>query len=72
MLSPTSRLSATHEKSAGTEGVGYTQVFSRRDSGNENNTVSVLENRRLSDIRVMLIGVRNKSNLGEGRLCVGQ
>ena len=51
-----------HEKSAGTEGVGYTQVFSRRDSGNENNTVSVLGNPSLSDIRVMLIGVRNKSN----------
>ncbi len=60
------------EKSAGTEGVGYTQVFSRRDSGNENNTVSVLGNPSLSDIRVMLIGVRNKSNSVKDGCSVGQ
>ena len=50
------------EKSAGTEGVGYARVFSRRDPGNENNTISILGNPSLSDVRVMLIGIRNKSN----------
>lgn len=51
-----------HEKSAGTPGVGFTQVYSKRDGDNDNNTVSILGNPSLSDIRVMLIGVRNKSN----------
>ncbi len=51
-----------HEKSAGTPGVGFAQVFSQRDPGNEHNTVSIFGNPSLSDIRVMLIGVRNKSN----------
>ncbi len=50
------------EKSAGTEGVGYARVYSRRDPGNENNTISILGNPSLSDVRVMLIGIRNKSN----------
>ncbi len=50
------------EKSAGTTGVGYAQVFSRRDPSDENNTISVLGNPSLSDVRVMLIGIRNKSN----------
>ncbi|MCM1152701.1 MAG: cell surface protein SprA [Muribaculum sp.] len=51
-----------HDRSAGVEGVGYTRVFSRRDPSNEHNTVSVLGNPSLSDVRVMLIGIRNKSN----------
>ena len=51
-----------HEKSAGTSGVGFTNVFSRRDGSNERNTVSILGNPSLSDVRVMLIGIRNKSN----------
>ena len=51
-----------HEKSVGTEGVGYTKLFSGRDPGNERNTISVLGNPSLSDVRVMLIGVRNRSN----------
>ena len=49
------------DRSAGTEGVGYTTVYSRRDPSNERNTISVLGNPSLSDVRVMLIGVRNKS-----------
>lgn len=44
------------------EGIGYTTLFSQRDPENEKNTVSVLGNPSLSDVRVMLIGVRNKSN----------
>ncbi|MDE6010037.1 MAG: cell surface protein SprA, partial [Muribaculaceae bacterium] len=50
-----------HERSAGTEGVGFTTLFSRRDPSNEQNTISVLGNPSLSDVRVMLIGVRNRS-----------
>ena len=50
------------DRSAGVEGVGYTQLFSRRDPSNERNTISVMGNPSLSDVRVMLIGVRNRSN----------
>lgn len=51
-----------HDLSAGVEGVGYMQLYSGRDPDNEHNTVSVMGNPSLSDIRVMLIGVRNRSN----------
>ncbi len=51
-----------HDRSAGTEGVGYNILYSRRDPANEHNLVSVLGNPSLSDVRVMLIGVRNRSN----------
>ena len=51
-----------HEKSEGAPGVGYAVLYSMRDPSNEKNTVSVLGNPSLSDVRVMLIGVRNKSN----------
>ena len=51
-----------HQRSAGTEGVGYTVLYSVRDPENDHNTVSVLGNPSLSDVRVMLIGVRNRSN----------
>ena len=50
-----------HAKSAGTDGVGYATLYSRRDPDNDHNTVSVLGNPSLSDVRVMLIGIRNKS-----------
>lgn len=50
------------ELSAGTEGVGYSLLYSRRDPENEHNTIAVLGNPSLSDVRVMLIGVRNRSN----------
>lgn len=51
-----------HQRSLHTPGVGFTEVFSKRDAGNEHNTVSVLGNPSLSDVRVMLIGIRNRSN----------
>lgn len=50
------------ERSEGVEGVGYNRLFTGRDPGNDRNTVSVLGNPSLSDIRVMMIGVRNRSN----------
>jgi len=51
-----------HDKSAGVEGVNYATLFTRRDPENDRNTVGVLGNPSLSDVRVMLIGVRNRSN----------
>ncbi len=49
------------DRSAGTEGVSYTTLYSRRDPADERNTIAVLGNPSLSDVRVMLIGVRNRS-----------
>lgn len=51
-----------HDRSANVAGVGYNIVYSMRDPENDHNTVSVLGNPSLSDVRVMLIGIRNKSN----------
>lgn len=42
-------------------GVGYGIVYTGRDPDNEQNTISVLGNPSLSDIRVMMVGVRNHS-----------
>ena len=49
-------------RSSGQSGVGYNVLFSERDPESEMNTVSVLGNPSLSDVRVMLIGIRNRSN----------
>ncbi|MCM1291798.1 MAG: cell surface protein SprA [Prevotella sp.] len=51
-----------HQLSMSTPGVGYSLLFSQRDPNNEHNTVAVLGNPSLSDVRVMLIGIRNRSN----------
>lgn len=48
--------------SEGHEGVGYRYLYSVRDPENQRNTISVMGNPSLSDVRTMLIGVRNKSN----------
>jgi cell surface protein SprA len=42
-------------------GVSYNTLYSGRDPDNERNTISVIGNPSLSDVRVMLIGVRNNS-----------
>lgn len=42
-------------------GVGYGIVYTGRDPDNEQNTISVLGNPSLSDIRVMMVGMRNHS-----------
>lgn len=42
-------------------GVGYSVVYTSRDPDNERNRISVMGNPSLSDIRVMLIGVRNNA-----------
>ncbi len=56
------KVERNRQRSNHTEGVGYTVLFSGRDPNNERNTVSVLGNPSLSDVRVMLIGIRNRSN----------
>ncbi len=42
-------------------GVGYGTVYFDRDPDNERNTIAVLGNPSLSDVRVMLIGIRNNA-----------
>ncbi len=41
--------------------VGYATLFTGRDPDNERNTMAVIGNPSLSDIRVMLVGIRNKA-----------
>lgn len=51
-----------HGRSEGQQGVNYLTPYSQQDPDNTNNTVTVLGNPSLSDVRVMLVGVRNRSN----------
>lgn len=55
-----------HARSEGEEGVGYNQLYYMHDPDDANNTVAVLGNPSLSDVRVLLVGVRNKSNSVKG------
>ena len=43
-------------------GVGYAALYTGRDPDNENNRMAVLGNPSLSDVRVILVGVRNNSS----------
>lgn len=43
-------------------GVGYSTVYQGRDPDNEKNTMAVKGNPSLSDVRVILVGVRNNSS----------
>lgn len=49
-------------KSAQEPGVGFGTVYKLRDPDNERNTISVIGNPSLSDVRVMLVGVRNNAS----------
>lgn len=48
-------------KRAEQDGVGFGTLFTGRDPDNERNRMAVIGNPSLSDIRVMLIGVRNNA-----------
>ncbi len=48
-------------KRAEEEGVGYGVLFTGRDPANERNRTAVMGNPSLSDVRVMLVGIRNNS-----------
>ena len=50
------------DKMAGVEGVAYTQRYQGEDPNKPNNRVYVVGNPSLSDVRVILIGVRNNSS----------
>ncbi len=50
------------QKMAGVDDVSYFSRFTEQDPEHPNNRVTVLGNPSLSDVRVMLIGVRNNSN----------
>ncbi len=43
-------------------GVGYGTLYTGRDPDNEHNRIAVMGNPSLSDIRVLLVGVRNNSS----------
>ncbi len=43
-------------------GVGYATLFTGRDPDNEHNRIAVMGNPSLSDVRVLLVGVRNNSS----------
>ncbi len=48
-------------KRNGDSGVGFATLFTGRDPQNERNRMAVIGNPSLSDVRVMLVGVRNNS-----------
>ena len=50
------------QKMAGVNDVSYYTRFTEQDPDHPNNRVTVLGNPSLSDVRVMLVGVRNNSN----------
>lgn len=49
-------------KSQEGSGVGFATLYSGRDPDNERNRMAVMGNPSLSDVRVMLVGVRNNSS----------
>lgn len=54
-------------KRAEEPGVGFGTLFSQQDPENQNNRISVMGNPSLSDVRVILVGVRNTaSTMKEG------
>ena len=56
------KLQRNAAKRAEQPGVGYGTLFTSRDPDNEHNSMAVLGNPSLSDVRVMMIGVRNNSS----------
>lgn len=52
-----------HAKRVGEEGVGYNILYTSRDPDNERCRIGVMGNPSLSDVRVMLVGVRNNSSV---------
>jgi cell surface protein SprA len=55
------KLSRNREKSNVGSGVTYNTVYSRNDAVNGRNTMSIIGNPSLSDVQVIMIGVRNNS-----------
>ncbi|MDR0743964.1 MAG: cell surface protein SprA [Tannerella sp.] len=55
------KLSRNREKSNAESGVTYGTVYSKNDPDNNRNTISIVGNPTLSDVQVIMIGVRNRS-----------
>ena len=54
-------------------GVGYSTVYQGRDPDNEKNTMAIKGNPSLSDVRVILVGVRNNSStVKEGTVWINE
>lgn len=60
-LLPAVKKNRNAEKLSGTDGVSFYQRYTEQDPNKPNNRVTVLGNPTLSDVRVLLIGVRNNS-----------
>lgn len=70
---PAVKVHRNRDKSASVEGVGYNRLYSEQDPDDAHNTISVLGNPSLSDVRVMLIGIRNRSNsVKDGEIWVNE
>ncbi|MBP1617981.1 MAG: hypothetical protein H6Q14_1808 [Bacteroidetes bacterium] len=57
------KLDRNKAKKAGEEGVSYTSLYYEYDPDKPNNKVSVMGNPSLGEVKVMMIGVRNKSTI---------
>ncbi|MDR0700694.1 MAG: cell surface protein SprA [Tannerella sp.] len=55
------KLNRNHAKSNAESGVSYHTVYSEYDPNNKRNTMSIVGNPTLSDVQVIMIGVRNNS-----------
>ncbi|MDR0995056.1 MAG: cell surface protein SprA [Tannerella sp.] len=55
------KLKRNNEKQAGKNGVSYSTVYSSYDPDNTRNKITVVGNPSLSDVKVIMIGVRNNS-----------
>ena len=49
-------------KRQGLNNVSYQKIYSTRDKNNELNTISIIGNPSLAEVKVIMIGVRNRSN----------
>jgi len=56
------KVERNRQKREEASGVGYATRFTARDPENDHNQMAVLGNPSLSDVRVMLIGIRNNSS----------
>ncbi|MDR1224184.1 MAG: cell surface protein SprA, partial [Tannerella sp.] len=55
------KLSRNRDKSNAESGVSYTTLYTKYDPDNNRNTIAVVGNPSLSDVQVIMIGVRNHS-----------
>ena len=56
------KLQRNRAKNENQPGVGFAQLFTGRDPENERNRMAVMGNPSLSDVRVMLVGIRNNAS----------